>query len=289
MPLRSRPSRALAAAAPEVVDLAYVASRCISDSVARNVAFEAGHARWPTNGWFAYAAGYNHVEAAQWRQAIAVLDIARTSLPAIAEYVTVDLARIHRFVDDDPGPAMRRLSPSSIRLRSLLAVESGSGADSGATLAYTALMRGDIDRALALARSDSVTAARVLRLAASSDGASRTLVGRALALEGDAGLDDDTRWASLALAVRMGRDFSGLVDSTETRSGEYEKRLVRFIQQVRAGTSVAVAEKQLRGLPPVLRGHAYSMGVIVLGRRAPASWRRGASRLLFAPERPYFK
>jgi hypothetical protein len=26
----------------------------------------------------------------------------------------------------------------------------------------------------------------------------------------------------------------------------------------------------------------------VLGTRAPAEWRRGADRLLFVPERPYF-
>ena len=31
-----------------------------------------------------------------------------------------------------------------------------------------------------------------------------------------------------------------------------------------------------------------SAALVVLGTRAPAEWRRGADRLLFVPERPYF-
>jgi hypothetical protein len=41
-------------------------------------------------------------------------------------------------------------------------------------------------------------------------------------------------------------------------------------------------------MPPYFRGQAHSIGVIMLGARAPAAWRRGAKRLLFASERPYF-
>ena len=37
------------------------------------------------------------------------------------------------------------------------------------------------------------------------------------------------------------------------------------------------------------RGHLLAMGVIVLGDRAPASWREEVRALLFAPERPYFR
>ena len=36
------------------------------------------------------------------------------------------------------------------------------------------------------------------------------------------------------------------------------------------------------------RGQAYAAALVILGPRAPAAWRRGADRLLFVPERPYF-
>jgi len=62
-----------------------------------------------------------------------------------------------------------------------------------------------------------------------------------------------------------------------------------FIAQVRRGANLSAAEQQLSGLPLAARGQAYSVGVIVLGGRAPAAWRHAAKQLLFAPERPYFK
>ena len=60
-----------------------------------------------------------------------------------------------------------------------------------------------------------------------------------------------------------------------------------FIDRVRR-SELPAAEQALNIMPPYLRGQAYSIGVIVLGARAPAAWRRGAKRLLFASERPYF-
>ena len=50
----------------------------------------------------------------------------------------------------------------------------------------------------------------------------------------------------------------------------------------------AEAEQLLDGLPIEWRGQAYTAALVILGPRAPAEWRRGADRLLFVPERPYF-
>ena len=41
-------------------------------------------------------------------------------------------------------------------------------------------------------------------------------------------------------------------------------------------------------LDPESRGHVYAAAAIALGARAPASYRRAATLLLFATERPYF-
>src|SRR2546425_9590280 len=70
----------------------------------------------------------------------------------------------------------------------MLNLEDGIGFDSTPLLAYAALARGHVDDAVHRARADSNAAARVLRLAAASDGASAALVKRALALGAKAGI-----------------------------------------------------------------------------------------------------
>jgi hypothetical protein len=51
----------------------------------------------------------------------------------------------------------------------------------------------------------------------------------------------------------------------------------------------AEAEAMLLGLPPDSRMQAYSAATVLAGPMTPARWRLAAQRLLFAPERPYFR
>jgi hypothetical protein len=61
-----------------------------------------------------------------------------------------------------------------------------------------------------------------------------------------------------------------------------------YTTTARASANPAEAEPLLAGLPREGRGQAYTAALVILGPRAPAEWRRGADRLLFVPERPYF-
>lgn len=100
---------------------------------------------------------------------------------------------------------MAGLLRASPELEYLVSLESGKGLDKSPESAYTALMRGELDKALKLAHADSAVEANVLRLAAASDGASAEIQARALALGPEVGLDNDTRWASIGLAMRNGQ------------------------------------------------------------------------------------
>jgi len=206
----------------------------------------------------------------------------------LSDWVAVDLARIHRILDHDSA-AVVALIRSSKRLESLLNLEHGIGFDSTPLLAYEALARGDIASAVSRARGDSDASARVLRLAAASDGASAALIDRALALGAKAGLDTYSRWVTIGLAMRERRDYEYLLQGDEGTPAEYTDHLTRFVDLMRRGSSVAAAEAELRDLPLSMRGLAYSVAVIAKGRDAPPAWRRGAKRLLFAWERPYFR
>ena len=280
--------RKRALAAPDDPNLAYLAARCLTDSDARMAAFMGAYRRWPKNGWLAMGVGYAYTGTGQWREALAPLDQARRTVRPLSDWVAVDLARIHRMLDHDSA-AVVALIRSSKRLESLLNLEHGIGFDSTPLLAYEALARGDIASAVSRARGDSDAAARVLRLAAASDGASAALIDRALALGAKAGLDTYSRWVSIGLAVREGTDYQYLLQGDECMPAEYTDHLSRFVDLMRRGSSVAAAEAELRELPLSMRALAYSVAVIAKGRNAPPAWRRGAKRLLFAWERPYFR
>jgi hypothetical protein len=282
--------RQRAASAPDDPDLAYLASRCAVGADARKTAFLRAFRRWPHHPWLAMGVGYGHIASGEWRQAIAPLEQARLKLRPLWDVLAVDLARIHRLMDKDRGDvSVAELTHLSNHLQFLVSLENGTGFDSTPLFAYEALARGDVDDAVYRARADSDATARVLRLAAASDGASRALVQRALALGSEAGMDIHTRWVTIGLAIREGRDYRYLLKTDEGMSQEYTAHLSRFLDLARRGAPVSVAEGELRELPLSLRGLAYSVAVIVMGKRAPAVWRRGAARLLFASERPYFR
>jgi Zn-dependent protease with chaperone function len=280
--------RARAEAAPDSANYFYLAVRCVEDGAAKAQAYVEAHAHWPTNPWLAYAAGYQHVEAGQWAEAVPALELARRRLPPLAKNVAMDLARIHRLLGSDSGQVMGALVKSSEQLGYLIDLETGKGLEKTPGSAYKAMMQGELEKAIQIAHDDSLVEANVLRLAAASDGASAEIQARALALASEAGLDNDTRWASIGLAMRTGRDHKPYLPTDEQVPVEYLLQVMRFAERARAATDLPAAEAELVGLPPVLRGHAYSMATVILGSRAPGQWRMAAKRLLFASERPWF-
>jgi hypothetical protein len=155
-------------------------------------------------------------------------------------------------------------------------------------MAYHHIARGELAAALQERAPTPQESARILRLAAASDGASREIIERALALPVDQGFDADTMWAALGLALRERRDPTPYIAAIRENKDESAEKVLEFITAARSSTSPADAEHLLDGLPLEARGQAYSAALVVLGTRAPAEWRRGADRLLFVPERPYF-
>ncbi len=281
----------MARAKPDNSDLQYIASRCIVDKTVKKQAFIDGYAKWPKSGWFAYAAGNYQAEEAQWSGALITLEAALKHDAAIAPLVETDIARIKRMVSANGKASWADIGE---RASFMQALETGEGLQSDNPLhAYVELAKGNIDRALEIAKKTPENEARLLRLAAASDGASGKVIDMAFALPTDKGLDASTAWTSIALATRNKLDtapYMSVLKPIEAKQIETEQtdRMLRFIEKLREGGDVAGAEKLLDGLYPENRGQAYSIGVIILGKNAPAAWRNGAKRLLFASERPYF-
>jgi len=280
--------RALVSAHPESINLQYVAARCIDDDAQRDQEFAALYVKAPTNGWLAAAVGYTHAGHADWSDAAKALDVARNSVPAMSERLALDTMRVRRMSSEDADAKSSDLVRQSETLRYYVSVISGKGLQPGVDVAYHHVAQGDVDAAIKEKIADSQETARVLRLAAASDGASRHLIARALALPIDQGIDRDSVWSALGLALRERRDPAPyLAIIREGKDDEVEKVLA-FITSLRTAANPADADRLLDGLSLEARGHAYSTALVILGSRAPAEWRRGADRLLFVPERPYF-
>lgn len=279
---------ARAAAAPANANLSYIAARCLPDPAAKDRAFVEGFERHPDHGWYAYAAAYVAAGNTQWARGIAAAEMAQRKVPALANSIAVDIARMRRASGQDSGAPMTVLTQASSTLRELLSLETGQGIETPALRAYAELARGRIDAAVQLAHGRPQGEARLIRLAAASKGASPALVAQALALPATQGVDDSTVWAALALAQRAGQDTAGYEAVARRAAPMHGEAMLRFADALRRGEAPEQAEQLLAGMPPELRGQGYSIGMVLLGARAPAAWRDAARQLLFASERPFF-
>ena len=138
-------------------------------------------------------------------------------------------------------------------LRYYLSLMSGAGLQPGIDMAYHHIARGELDAAVKEKMQDPQEAARVLRLAAASDGASREIIERALALPIDQGIDRDSVWAALGLALRERRDPAPYVAAIREEQGRRRRegaRVHHCIAQLRptrpmpSGCSTALRSKR---------------------------------------------
>lgn len=273
-------------AAPADGNLKYLALRCQPDSPALVEKIRQAHQHWPANPWLTYAAAYDKFESANWSQAMADLEQVRRVLPSRGPQLAIDIARIRRYLD--PAADVSELAKVSPRLGMLVMLDQGEGAPDAPQRAYAALAQGQLDTALRNAKSDPEQGAYVLRLVGASDGASAEQVARAMALPPEQGLNGATAWLRLAMAMRAGADLAPHRAQALKAGGRYAERMMAFLDSVKKGDDARVSERLLGSMHPEARAYAYSAGLVVAGRKAPASWRDTVRRVLFAAERPYF-
>jgi hypothetical protein len=275
----------LATGAPNNGDLQYIAARCLHPKK-RDQAFLDLHKRFPENGWIAMAAGYTFAERANWNDARWPLQLAVRNVPAFADQVAVDLARIRRAIAFGDGEVdLNDLLEQSQLLSFLVRLETGAEAESAEEKGYYHLTRGALAPALAETENAADAHARMLRLAAASDGATPTMVSQALALESGAGIDSNTAWAAFALALREGRNPEGYAAALREAWGDEADPVFDFLRNLAMHPQ---DNADIGVVHPQLRGHAYSAACVLLHENAPDAWCRTARQLLFSFERPYF-
>ncbi|HEY5809508.1 MAG TPA: M48 family metallopeptidase, partial [Povalibacter sp.] len=196
-----------AASQPDDANLQYVATRCIEDSAQRDQTFSDLYAKTPANGWLALAVSYTHLQHAHWSEAVAPLETARQKLPAMRDKLALDTMRLRRVL----SPASQDVQSADLAHQSemlgyYLRVQSGAGLQPGIDMAYYHLGRGELELAAKELQGGNEQDHRVLRLVAASDGAPAEVIKAAIALPLDQGIDVETIWTSLALALRERQD-----------------------------------------------------------------------------------
>lgn len=284
---------------PDDANWAYVAVRCLTETNVKNQAFVDGRQRWPDHPWFNFAAAYVDAEHGRWSQALSGMQQALNALPAVADAVAEDEARVMRMVKG-LGADLSTLTPHSQALKFYVHLEKDDAHEDAklppVSKAYAALAQGRFLQGYADVGSDAEAAARWLRLAAGSDGAPQDMVITASKLALDSGVDEASFWSSVGLSMRLHRElhaFEQFVEGGRVRGGAPGKdiqsmQIWRFLMNLQRGGVQAVSDADLDGLQPQQRGFAYSAAVTALGDAAPTVWRDNAKRLLFATERPYF-
>ncbi|MFL6679441.1 MAG: M48 family metalloprotease [Burkholderiaceae bacterium] len=284
---------------PDDGDRAYVALRCEDESAGRDAAFVAAHARWPANAWLAYGAAWALASDERWPEATAAFEQAGRGLPFMTDQSIVMQARILR-AGGDAGARVQALARRSEQLAHWLAIEApdyrAGDEDGPIAAAYADLAQGRLAVPAVGDRVERVDVARLARLAGASDGAPPALVQAALALPVADGLDGDTVWAALGLALRTHADTAPLVqaltDPARVSSSSSPAQLRRMWAVVQASAQPgahALAAADLRGFDPAERGQVWMALAVALGDKAPPPYRTHANRLLFSIERPYFR
>ncbi|HEY7373780.1 MAG TPA: M48 family metalloprotease [Polyangia bacterium] len=277
----------LAAAAPDDGDLAYLALRCQPHGRARDEATLAARKRAPFNAWLGLAAGYVHARRSEWNDTLQCWATARQS-GALEDQMLIHSARVMRLAGSDFDAQLPVLARQSEELRAYLALEDDRDTTGGSGAPYLKLVSGALGEAAVAAGDDAGTRARVVRLVAASRGATAEQIAAAAALPADAGIDYDTIWPAIGLALRNKQDAAALVARMKDFApADSVAGLEQFLHPERLVKDRKAAQAALSALDPIERGHAYVLGAVILGDAAPDDWRRGARALLFAPERPF--
>lgn len=283
-----------AAAKPDDGDLQYLALRC---NKGKRSDYRAAWERHPTNPWLSWAVAEDLATGGQWQQSLRAFEAAlaaRAFAPmksaALVEYLRVLRGARRAGVAGATMPKALTMAPKESTVAFIGRVEGQPQKDDWAFVkAYRALRAGDLVESENIARtSPNVSAsgkARMALLIGASDGAKADQVRRALAVEPP----PDLAWVFDALEVRGGKRPAVItsVRSLEDKAGQ--AALAEALADPKLALNAGRLEGLARSLPLRDRAVVLAMGLIVLGDRAPATWRGEVNDLLFTVERPHFR
>jgi Zn-dependent protease with chaperone function len=265
------------------VHVEYVRAQCIDARAERNRLLVELYDRNPDHAHAAIVAGKVATSAQRFEEATRAF-LAASKSEALRSSAVNMLQRVHRVHPERPLPP--DLLHESKETMELLSLETGQGVPEGAK-AYMHLAKGALTEALRVSDGNTEERPRVVILAAASDGATPEMVKTALSLPAEF-TAATTVWSALALTTRERGNTAALVSRAKQIDDPDTESLLTHLQQPGFFEDAAAVRSAAAELNPLAGAQLYVMGSILKGNAAPPEWRRLASGLLFASERPYF-
>ncbi|PQO41879.1 M48 family metallopeptidase [Blastopirellula marina] len=281
---------AQAAQHPEDANWQYIAARLMDDSPEQDERFIELAQKWPNDPWINNAVGYVYARQGKWQKALDHFDVCMRQPCSIRSDVAVMVARIRRVISGTEKANYSDLTNSSVKLQTILEMESGNKYQGTPMAMFPLMDRGQIEQAYQVGGGDQMDSF-FLDLIAASSGAPQAVQDRALARP-VAELDQAKTLPYLAaLAVRNGKDPEPYLARLDELSPDEETEPFRqMIRQVFSdGKPTDALEQQLQQLDPVDRGTLLTTLAILYPDQLDEKWKQQARGLLFAMERPYIK
>jgi hypothetical protein len=289
---------AAAAAAPQNLDLRYLALRCPDDEPGLQQKFLDEHRQHPDHPFFANAAARELQRRRDYEGALAAYRVA-SGAPILLDAASLQAARLTRVIAA-PDSALelaainKQLRGGAMQgshLQTMLTLESGEDEGEPITTpirAYAHLGRGELSQAVQATVGEPKLRPQILRLVAASDGVEPELIEQALSLAIEEGVTGTTVLPSLALADREGKDH-GALDAKAFELYGQERVPLEFASGKLYDGKAEEVQAQLFKLSAEMQVHACVMALVRAGEKAPGPCRPLVRGYLFAAERPFFR
>ncbi|MFS4447546.1 M48 family metallopeptidase [Maribacter sp. 2307UL18-2] len=280
----------LASSEPDNANYHYLTIRCIEDELEKNRAFMKGHEKFTDHAWLAFAAAYSYAEIEEWQKSYQAFTTASTQNASLRATIGLDAERVRRVM----AKLLQITIPQDQRIinediEAYQDMESGQldGVFGSSNHVYYLISQGKLEEALTFTDKYPETRSRVLRVLAASEGVSPKILEEALAMNTDDGIDFDSVWLALGVAVREGANSSEYLNTLKIM-GIDGNMLTEFIQLTKQRNTQA-AEALIADLDFRFKSHFYALGTTILGKQAPQAWKVYTQTLLFANERQFIE
>ncbi|PCJ94771.1 MAG: hypothetical protein COA50_10275 [Flavobacteriaceae bacterium] len=279
----------LAISEPENADFHYLQIRCIEDEQEKNRAFVKGYEKFPEHPWLAFASAYTYAEDELWHKSYDAFRTASSFNESLKANIGLDAERVRRMLEIKfkvDIPFDQRVNNETIN--TYRDMESGLRNEPGNTdYVYYLISVGKLREAYTFISQSESYKPRVLRMLAASEGVAQEIVKEALDLTTEEGIDFESAWMALGVAVRENVSTSEYIDIL-VQMGIDRKKVTDFIQLTKQQHTEA-AEAGLRNMDFRYKSHFYALGCTILGSKAPQHWKVYSQALLFVNERPYIE
>ena len=278
----------LAIDSPNNPDYYYLSTRCVEDEAEKNNKFLEGYQKWPDHHWLAYASAFIYVEEEAYKEAYDAYKIAVLNNDPMAETLALDIERIKRVLNNFTNKGYETVINNE-EVKYYNTLERGIVVDSeeNSEYAYYLLSKGQLDEAYQLAKKDESSKAYVLRLIAASKGASNKIQLEALKLTEEDGLNINSIWSAVGLAIKHNKDYDQYIKILSTLDLK-ENEINNLIGLIKT-KQYSLVEKQMKPFGIRWKAQVYVMASIILDGDIPDKWKKIANGALFVNEKPYLE